>query len=113
MANKYAKATQAANVTITTSATKVFENGAPPNGRSAISIPLHNLAGYLFLLVTPTNGLQRDGSTAIDATYIQNWGTRWEAADKVAQVLVADECDVFACTSTGSFVAYPSEWFQS
>ncbi len=109
--NKYTGCTQKASVSVTTSVTQLFDNRPTPYGRASLTIPLHNLSGYLYVLVTPAHGKKYDGTTALDATYVQNYGTRWESTDKVATINVGDEVDVYAVTSTGTFTAYPSEWF--
>lgn len=109
--NKYTGCNQKASVTVTTDVTQISDNSLSPNGRASLTIPLHNLSGYLYVLVTPSGGKKYDGTTALDATYIQNYGTRWESTDKVATINVNDMIDVYAVTSTGSFVAYFTEWF--
>ena len=110
MPNYYTGCTQLTSVSVTTSPTKLLDNSTTMVGQTAFTIPLHNLTGFLYILVTPTTGREMDGTTTIDATYMTNYGTQWSATDKVATINVSDGSDIFGMTSTGTFTAYPSRW---
>lgn len=108
--NYYTGATQLASVSVTTSPTVITAANSPIQGQQAITIPLTALGSYLYLLVVPAHGKQKDGVTAVDATYIQNYGSRWSVTDRVAQINVNDGQVLFGCTDIGTFTAYPTRW---
>lgn len=76
-------------------------NNSPNNPRTIIEIPLHNLAGTLYLRTV------NRGGTISDAD-IQLYGVAFTSADKVAQVLVS-EGEALWGYATSANTLYPSE----
>ena len=108
---KYNSCVQVASVSVLATPTAIF--GAPKNvggAQCSVTIPLHNLTGFLYLVAVPLGGKQVDNITAPDAAFMTNYGTQWSSSDKVATLNIGDDCQIFGMTSTGTFSAYPTVW---
>ena len=108
---KYTGTTQLQSVSVGVSPTVIQAAPKGVDSQCAISIPLHQLGGNLYLLVVPAGGKELDGSTSIDATYMTNYGTLYTSADKLATVNISEQCQLIGMVSSGSFTAYPTRWY--
>lgn len=91
-------------VSLTTSVVQLTNNTSSLPDRQWISFPVYSLTGTLYILpVSPV-------ATAPDSTAMQNYGLQFTSADKVVQLNLGENMDVYAMLSTGTFSAYVTEW---
>ena len=91
-------------VSLTTSVVKLSESSTAIRDRQWFTVPVYGLTGTLYILpVSPV-------ATAPDSTAMQNYGLQFTSADKLIQLNVGEDMDIYAMLSTGTFSAYPTEW---
>ena len=91
-------------VSLTTSVVKLSESSTATPDRQWISFPVYSLTGTLYILpVSPV-------ATAPTSTDMQNYGLQFTSADKVVQLNLGENMDIYAMMSTGTFSAYVTEW---
>jgi hypothetical protein len=96
------------NLDVTLQKIRAATTGANYKGDAAVTAPLHNLTGSLYVYPSST-GKKADGVTAIDAAFVLQCGRKYDSTDKIMTVLFDGEMDLYGVVS-GTFAIAPTEW---
>ena len=93
-----------AAVSLSTSVVKLSESSTAIADRQWLTFPVYSLAGTLYVHFVAPN------AAAPDSTAMTNYGAQYTSADKIVQINVGENMDVYAMLSVGTYSAYVTEW---
>jgi hypothetical protein len=93
-----------AAVSLTTSVVKLSESSTAVKDRQWLTLPIYGLTGTIYILAVASN------ASAPSSGDMTNYGLQFTSSDKLIQLNLGENMDVYAQLSTGTFSAYPTEW---
>lgn len=96
------------SATSVTTASTLISGGASTlavtPGRRLLSFPCDDIASVLYVLPW------KAGVAAPNATQIQNGGKKYTSSDRMVELALNEFSDIYACTDSGIFAVYETEW---